>query len=49
MLMQFPAYPVPVGVYYKTDREIFNLPASTKKTPLDLATLYRAKATWIKQ
>lgn len=44
--LNFPDYPVPLGVYYETTREAFTLPASIKKTTDDLAGLFRAKASW---
>lgn len=42
----FPDFPVPLGVYYQEQRDTLNLRAEIKKTPADLAKLFRAKATW---
>lgn len=39
-------YPVPIGVYYKKPREVFNLSCKFKKTVDDLPGLFRSKATW---
>jgi 2-oxoglutarate ferredoxin oxidoreductase subunit beta len=41
-----PDYPVPLGVYYQQEREVFNLPGKLNKNSHDLRTLYRAKASW---
>ena len=42
----FPEYPVPLGVYYEQQREVYHLPCEIKKTTSDLETLFRAKASW---
>lgn len=44
--LSFPAYPVPLGVYYQKTKELFTLQQEVKKTKADLAALYRAKASW---
>ncbi|KTD48284.1 2-oxoacid:ferredoxin oxidoreductase subunit beta [Legionella quateirensis] len=44
--LTFPAYPVPLGVYYQKTRELFSLPQEIKKSINDLPALYRAKASW---
>jgi 2-oxoglutarate ferredoxin oxidoreductase subunit beta len=44
--LSFPAYPVPLGVYYQKPRELFTLKQEVKKSKDDLAALYRAKASW---
>lgn len=44
--LHFPEFPVPLGVYYQKERELFALSPEIKKTPEDLAALYRAKASW---
>lgn len=44
--LSFPAYPVPLGVYYQKTRDLFALPQEVKKTINDLPELFRAKATW---
>lgn len=45
--LHFPEYPVPLGVYYQTNREIYTLPQHITKTSVnDLNQLYRAKASW---
>jgi len=44
--LNFPEYPVPLGVYYNNQREIFNLNSKFKKTIADLKYLYRLKASW---
>lgn len=37
-----PEYPVPLGVFYQTERNVFRFPYEMKKTKADLATLFRA-------
>ena len=44
--LTFPDYPVPLGVYYQKPREIYDLPATFKRTTKDLPALFRAKAHW---
>jgi 2-oxoglutarate ferredoxin oxidoreductase subunit beta len=44
--LNFPAYPVPLGVYYQKPREVFTLRQEVEKTVADLPALYRAKASW---
>ncbi len=44
--LTFPEYPVPLGIYYQNNREIFTLPCHFKKTIKDLPALFRAKASW---
>lgn len=44
--LNFPDYPVPLGVYYQKPRELFNLTRSIEKTTKDLPALFRAKASW---
>ena len=44
--LTFPEYPVPLGIYYQQERELFNLPGEFKKTTTDLSALYRARASW---
>lgn len=44
--LTFPAFPVPLGVYYQKPREIFTLSHEIKKTVADLPELYRAKGSW---
>lgn len=44
--LSFPTYPVPLGVYYQTTRELFTLQQKVNKTINDLPELFRAKATW---
>ncbi|MBA2656356.1 MAG: 2-oxoacid:ferredoxin oxidoreductase subunit beta [Tatlockia sp.] len=44
--LHFPEFPVPLGVYYQTKREQLNLSRPANKTINDLASLYRAKASW---
>ncbi|KTC84115.1 2-oxoacid:ferredoxin oxidoreductase subunit beta [Legionella brunensis] len=44
--LTFPEFPVPLGVYYQKEREIFTLNKPLKKSSTDLATLFRAKACW---
>ncbi len=48
MQLDFPEYPVPVGVYYQMERDVFTLSGQKKKNRQDLEQLYRAKASWIK-
>ena len=44
--LSFPAYPVPLGVYFKKSRDLFFLDQQVKKTINDLPDLFRARATW---
>jgi 2-oxoglutarate/2-oxoacid ferredoxin oxidoreductase subunit beta len=44
--LTFPAYPVPLGVYYQKPRAPFTLQQHVKKTVEDLPALYQAKASW---
>lgn len=44
--LNFPDFPVPLGVYYQKPREIFSLAKSASKTMADLPALFRAKASW---
>jgi len=44
--LNFPDYPVPLGVYYQQERESFSLQQDVNKSSNDLSDLYRAKATW---
>lgn len=44
--LNFPDFPVPLGVYYQKPREIFNLNNPCKKNLADLPALFRAKASW---
>lgn len=44
--LSFPDYPVPLGIYYQKNREVYSLPQEIKKTTDDLHELFRAKATW---
>lgn len=44
--LSFPDFPVPLGVYYQQERELFTLQQDVKKTVGDLAGLYRARASW---
>ena len=44
--LNFPEYPVPLGVYYQVSREVFRFPCSFKKTASDLPALFREKASW---
>lgn len=44
--LSFPDYPVPLGIYYQKNREVYSLPQEIKKTVDDLPELFRAKATW---
>jgi len=39
-------HPVPLGVYYKRARQIYQFPCEFKKTSQDLPALFRAKASW---
>ncbi|MCX7117574.1 MAG: 2-oxoacid:ferredoxin oxidoreductase subunit beta [Legionellales bacterium] len=45
-LLIHPEYPVPLGVYYQKEREIFHLKCEQKKSTEDLAALYREGANW---
>jgi 2-oxoglutarate ferredoxin oxidoreductase subunit beta len=44
--LTFPKYPVPLGVFYQENRPSFDLPSTLSKTKEDLASLYRARASW---
>lgn len=44
--LSFPAYPVPLGVYYQKPRDLFTLQQEVKKSVSDLPALFRAKASW---
>jgi len=44
--LSFPAFPVPLGVYYQQHREKFVLSQEIKKSIDDLPALFRAKASW---
>ena len=45
-LIQDPALPVPLGVYYQHSRDTFDLSCNLKKSKADLAQLYRSRASW---
>jgi 2-oxoglutarate ferredoxin oxidoreductase subunit beta len=44
--LNFPDFPVPLGVYYQSEREVFSLSKPAKKTRADLPALFRARASW---
>lgn len=44
--LTFPDFPVPLGVYYQKERELFTLNKPFKKSKADLPALFRAKASW---
>lgn len=44
--MKKKSLPVPLGVFYRVEREIFNLPGSCQKNSFDLENLYMSRATW---
>ncbi|ARB90916.1 2-oxoacid:ferredoxin oxidoreductase subunit beta [Legionella longbeachae] len=44
--LSFPAYPVPLGIYYQKTREVFSLEQTLKKTVEDLPDLFKTKDTW---
>lgn len=44
--LHFPEYPVPLGIYYQKQRELFSLQQPLKKSLADLAGFYRSKASW---
>lgn len=44
--LNFPDYPVPLGVYYQKPRALFGVLPEAKKTVADLAGLYSARASW---
>lgn len=44
--LSFPAFPVPLGVYYQKPREIFSFQQNVNKSVKDLPALFRAKASW---
>lgn len=44
--LDFPEYPVPLGVYYQQEKPVFQLNNRIEKSVQDLDSLYRKKATW---
>ena len=44
--LNFPDFPVPLGVYYQEQRELFQLPTVFKKTTADLNALFQTRASW---
>lgn len=44
--LDFPEYPVPLGVYYQREKPVFQLNTRIEKSVQDLDSLYRKKATW---
>lgn len=44
--LHYPDFPVPLGVYYQQQRDIYQFPTPISKTKSDLNNLFRAKATW---
>lgn len=47
--LRFPDFPVPLGVYYQTERPLFRLNDRINKSVDDLPTLFRKKASWQQQ
>lgn len=45
-VLQFPDFPVPLGVYYKNTRNSYMLPETIDKSLEDLNTLYKQGAYW---
>lgn len=41
-----PEFPVPLGIYYQHTRDLYSLSQPMRKNKQDLATLYRARASW---
>jgi 2-oxoglutarate ferredoxin oxidoreductase subunit beta len=44
--LNYPAFPVPLGIYYQHSRDVLILPHERKKTTADLRKMYQAKAAW---
>lgn len=44
--LTFPEFPVPLGVYYQSERPVFHLRGEFKKSVNDLPALFRSKASW---
>jgi len=44
--LHFPEFPVPLGVYYKSKKDIFSFNTRINKSIKDLPDLYRNKASW---
>ncbi|VEG90506.1 2-oxoacid:ferredoxin oxidoreductase subunit beta [Legionella spiritensis] len=44
--LQFPDYPVPLGIYYQQKKACYSLSRPMQKTMDDLPQLYRSKANW---
>ncbi|WP_419418836.1 2-oxoacid:ferredoxin oxidoreductase subunit beta [Legionella sp. D16C41] len=44
--LNYPDFPVPLGVYYQKPRDIFTLSRPIRKTESDLEKLFRQKANW---
>lgn len=45
--LTYPAFPVPLGIYYCQERPVYSLDKPIKKTMVDLKDLYRQNASWI--
>ncbi len=44
--LSHPDFPVPLGIYYQVERELFHLATRHQKSNEDLKALYRKKAYW---
>ncbi len=44
--LSFPQFPVPIGIFYQEDKEIYKLNGSCQKSTEDLSLLYRSRANW---
>lgn len=44
--IHYPEYPVPLGVYYQDQRDVFSIHHPISKTKKDLSSLYRDRASW---
>lgn len=44
--LSFPDYPVPLGVYYQKNRDVFAFNQGIKKSIKDLPELFKSKASW---
>ncbi|MFC3908446.1 2-oxoacid:ferredoxin oxidoreductase subunit beta [Legionella dresdenensis] len=44
--LNYPDFPVPLGVYYQQEKEIYNLDRPTTKAGSDVEQLFRARASW---
>ena len=44
--LNFPEFPVPLGIYYQKSRDIYTLDKPSQKSVVDLPALFRLRASW---